>query len=157
MWGFESHDTDSLPARLHCPSSNTCLFYISNTNKSEKTMGLKGKGKRQMDKQPSNSLSLWQQLSAMRHKKNACDTELLQNFTDIILNPRPGISFSVKWNGFTFHKRNQFPRNDYLSLFDDRTLKSHSILHSSGWTQFSSSIRPPKTQSMWKFLCTHKV
>lgn len=83
--------------------------------------------------------------------------ELLQNFADIILNPRPGISFSLKWNGFTFHKRNQFPRNYYPSLFADRMLKSHSILYSSGWTQFSSSIKPPKTQSLWKFLCTHKV
>lgn len=83
--------------------------------------------------------------------------ELLQNFTDIILNPRPGISFSLKWNGFTFHKRKQFPRNYYPSLFADRMLKSHSVLYSSGWTQFSSSIRPPKTQPMWRFLCTQKV
>lgn len=65
--------------------------------------------------------------------------------------------FSLKWNGFTFHKRKQFPRNYYLSLFADRMLKSHSILYSSGWTQFSFSIRPPKTQSMWKFLCTQSI
>lgn len=64
---------------------------------------------------------------------------------------------SLKWNSFTFHKRKQFPRNYYPSLFADRMLKSHSILYSFGWTQFSSSIRPPKTRSMWKFHCTHTV
>lgn len=39
---FESRDTESLPATLHC-QVQTRFFYIWNKNKSEKTIGFKGK------------------------------------------------------------------------------------------------------------------
>lgn len=88
------------------------------------------------------------------------DTSQKSTFTKYCLNyfltAGPGISFFLKWNSFPFHKRKQFPRNYYPSLFADKMLKSHSILHSPGWTQFSSSIRPPKL-SLWKFPCTQSI
>lgn len=131
-------------------SSNIAFFTPEIRISVEKNNGfLKVRLKRQMDRRPKSSIPL-ATIYQHWHIKNACgitttSIELLQNLADIILNPRPGISYSLKWNGFTFHKRNQFPRNYNPSLFADRMLKSHPILYSSGWTQFSSSIRPPQT------------
>lgn len=109
-------------------TSNKCWFYTWNGKKS----GGKGnlKGKREMDRWP---------------KTIPLKTALLQKYClNYFLTARPGISFFLRRNSFPFHKRKQFPRNYYPSLFADKMLKSHSILHSPGWTQFSSSIRPPK-------------